>query len=92
MLQVRYHNFSSLVGLLQVQYLYSRYGYHNLMIIIVLSFVCAYMYVGVLPKISIPAPWIKNFEFPNPVGSRFILPGWIRICIRNPDPESEIEL
>ena len=29
---------------------------------------------------------------PDPVGSGFKLPGWIRIRIQNPDPESEIEL
>ena len=29
---------------------------------------------------------------PDPVGSGFKLPCWIRILIRNPDPESEIEL
>ena len=29
---------------------------------------------------------------PDPVGSGFKLPGWIRIRIRYPDPESEIEL
>ena len=29
---------------------------------------------------------------PDPGGSGFKLPDWIRIRIRNPDPESEIEL
>jgi len=29
---------------------------------------------------------------PEPIGSGFKLPRWIRIHIRNPDPESEIEL
>ena len=36
---------------------------------------------------------IEN-SVPNPVGFGFKLPGWIRIRIRNPDPnpESEIKL
>ena len=29
---------------------------------------------------------------PDPGGSGFKLPRWIRIRIRNPDPESEIKL
>ena len=37
---------------------------------------------------------MNSVSAPDPGGSEFKLPGWIRIHIRNPgpDPESEIEL
>ena len=36
-------------------------------------------------------PTCHSVSDPDPVGSGFNLPCWIRIRIRNPDPESEIE-
>ena len=55
-----------------------------------------YIYYLIISNLLVGTGTVTKIELvlcvSDPGGSGFKLPGWIRIRIQNPDPESEIEL